>query len=77
MSAGSAADVLRPLLRDPDGQIRRQAARTLADLRAGDAQVFRELLEDEDARVRSEAALALGKLADPDAIAPQIGRAHV
>ncbi|MBI3854690.1 MAG: HEAT repeat domain-containing protein [Planctomycetes bacterium] len=59
---------LVPLLRDPDAEVRAQAAKVLGDLRSADGLL--PLLKDESPRVRLFAALALGKCRQKEAVAP-------
>lgn len=65
----SAHAAVLPLLHDPNGEVRAQAARVLGDGRvttAGDGLI--RLLADADPRARMYAALGLGKLERPDAV---------
>jgi len=59
-----AADGVAELLDSPDAEMRRQAVRTLGDLRAGEPGRFAAALEDTAPEVRAEAAIALGKAGD-------------
>ena len=74
--AGKMPDALRsvrPLLDDPDPEIRAQAARVLGDHH--DARVFDgfvRLLHDPSPRVRYFAAMGLGKLENPAAVGPLV-----
>lgn len=55
-------DILLESTRDPDGEIRANACRTLGDLRVGHArEALLACLQDDSLRVRSLAAIALGK----------------
>ena len=69
---GSAMDPLVALLRDPDPEVRAQAAKTLGDpahAPAKDALV--EALVDASSRVRYHAAMSLGAIGDPE-VAPYL-----
>jgi quinoprotein glucose dehydrogenase len=62
---------LLPLLKDPDSEIRAQAAKTLGDIKgAKAAPALIPLLKDPSTRVRSFAAIALGNLKSREATAP-------
>jgi quinoprotein glucose dehydrogenase len=61
-------DKILPLLKDPDGEVRAQAAKVLGDRRASGG--LTPLLKDESPRVRLFAALGLGKGRQKEAIAP-------
>ncbi len=69
---GAAMDPLIPLLRDPDPEVRAQAAKTLGDPphpAAKDALV--EALVDPSSRVRYHAAMSLGTIGDEE-VAPYL-----
>ena len=69
---GAAMDPLVVLLRDPDPEVRAQAAKTLGDpahAPAKDALV--DALVDESLRVRYHAAMSLGAIGDPE-VAPYL-----
>lgn len=61
------SELLVPLLRDGEAEIRASAARVLGDLRAGSARagLLETLASDASRRVRSLAAIALGRLHKP------------
>jgi len=70
-SASADPRRLTPLLSDPDGEVRGQAARALAtlaetapDAKAAALEALKALLSDTHARTRAEAALALARLGD-------------
>lgn len=70
--AGQASH-LRPFLKDPDGEIRAQAARLIGDVRhAGAAADLLPLLMDTAPRARFFAAEALGRLTHAAAVEPLI-----
>ena len=65
----TALDVVVPLLADPDGEVRAQAAKVLGDARAQVAfNGLLALLSDPSPRVRLYAALSLGKLGNKAAL---------
>ena len=65
------ASVITPFLKDPDKEIRAQAAKLAGDLRiAGVGPGLVPLLKDEAPRVRFFAAEALGRIAHKPAVAP-------
>lgn len=69
----SQASQLRPFLKDPDGEIRAQAARLLGDVRhAGAAGDLLPLLMDTAPRARFFAAEALGRLTHAAAVEPLV-----
>ncbi|MBC8767384.1 HEAT repeat domain-containing protein [Arenibacter sp. BSSL-BM3] len=65
------ADPLMNLLKDSDPEIVAQAAKTLGDVKYGNAgKEFISLLKHENARVRFFAAQALGRIAEKNAVQP-------
>ncbi len=72
-STASHAELLLPLLRDTDEEIRAQAAKWLGDIRYADAgSALIPLLADAQSRVRFFAAEALGRVGHEAAIQPLI-----